>query len=287
MNTSENDFRKGVTGIYKGIPSEEYYALEAVSNSALSILAVSPAHYKAAVAGLYSRTVNASMNVGTAFEDRFFRADTYRNSYVERPPNLDRRRKAHKEVWNDLVERFGEDKILTTEQMFDIEQMYKNLRYHSDVDTVFNQYNVEDNIHIIWEDGETGLLCKAEMDAFVQKIGLVIDVKTTSDASDYGFAKSYFQYNYYRQAAWYTRGLEHHGYDSPAFRFWVVETSIPYCSRVMRPSPEDVKLANYEIDKLLDTLVDAQVSDDWKGYPERLQIELPSWARAEIRSRIT
>jgi len=73
-----------------------------------------------------------------------------------------------------------------------------------------------------WTDLDTGIRCKCRPDWYQNTT--VVDLKTTTDASPAGFARSVASYRYHVQAAHYLSGL--HG--AERFVFIAVEKTYPY-----------------------------------------------------------
>ena len=71
-----------------------------------------------------------------------------------------------------------------------------------------------------------GTPCKVRPDLYNKDSGIVLDLKTTIDASEKGFAKSVRQYGYLFQAAWYMTALRQMGERPKQFVFLVVEKSV-------------------------------------------------------------
>jgi len=65
----------------------------------------------------------------------------------------------------------------------------------------------EREVSIYWES-DTGLPLKCRPDAWRRDIGLVADLKTTTDASPEAFARAVERYHYDLSAALYMRGVE-------------------------------------------------------------------------------
>jgi hypothetical protein len=60
---------------------------------------------------------------------------------------------------------------------------------------------------IYWTDPETGLPCRGRVDALQRPWGVVLDVKSTNDATNNGIEKSIREYLYHWQEAYYREGL--------------------------------------------------------------------------------
>src|SRR5512143_2033910 len=78
-----------------------------------------------------------------------------------------------------------------------------------------------------WLDPETGLLCKCRPDW--SRPGLLLDLKTASDASPAGFFRALERYRYHVQAAYALDGWPQAGGGAvDQFLFVVVEKALPY-----------------------------------------------------------
>ena len=130
-----------------------------------------------------------------------------------------------------------------------------------------------------WTDSETGVECKCRPD-FLRSDGLVIDVKTTADASVEAFVKSAYNYRYYVQAWWYLHGLRQCGIDAKDFIFIAVEKEPPYAVCVYAADDLMLQLGERESMKNLKTYAECLKSDIWYGYEKEPQIHslsLPDW----------
>ena len=72
-----------------------------------------------------------------------------------------------------------------------------------------------------WQDDDTGVFCKGKADYVNGDI--IVDLKTTSDASFYGFRNSCMKYGYDRQSAFYSDG-----FGAKEFVFIVQAKEVPY-----------------------------------------------------------
>jgi len=127
-------------------------------------------------------------------------------------------------------------------------------------------------------DPATGVLVKCRPDLWIKPASLMIDLKTSRDASLRGFSRSIAEYGYHVQEEWYrwVWGLASEPVE--AFLFFVVESTDPY------------QIAVYEIDELAREQARKVISDMmpimaacietgyYPGYPHDVQsIGLPAW----------
>ena len=80
---------------------------------------------------------------------------------------------------------------------------------------------------MMWQIGETW--CRARPDA-LDPNGLIVDLKTSQDASPDAFARTAATFKYHLQAAWYIDGLHAAGVtpEQTAFAFVVIEKTPPH-----------------------------------------------------------
>ena len=75
-----------------------------------------------------------------------------------------------------------------------------------------------------------GAKCKVRPDLYIPGAGVVIDLKSTQDASPKGFTKSVRQFGYLFQACWYMHALQMLGLKTKHFIFLADEKTAPYAT---------------------------------------------------------
>ena len=136
-----------------------------------------------------------------------------------------------------------------------------------------------------WTDTQTGMLCRARPDkaAFDGDRLVIIDYKTTQDASEDGFSKAIATFGYHQQHAWYARAAVELGLvetiEDVDFFFIVQEIHAHNLTAVYRISGRDVELGEMMNDHALAKLAAAFKNDSWPGYPNKAKlIQMPAWA---------
>lgn len=139
---------------------------------------------------------------------------------------------------------------------------------------------------VYWTDPSTGELCRCRPD-FWRKDGVVVDLKSTEDASPDGFAKSLVNYRYHVQAPWYLGGMAAahaaghfpEGFAAPrAFVFIAVEKRAPYAVACYALDAESLEIGTRLMRADLDTLAECRRTDIWPGYGDTLQqLGVPQW----------
>lgn len=136
-----------------------------------------------------------------------------------------------------------------------------------------------------WRDEATGVDCRCRPD-FVHTAGngvILLDVKTTTDASPEAFAKSVANYRYEVQAGFYTdgyaaaSGLPVHG-----FIFAAVEKDYPFAAAAYMLTEEDIEAGRRKYRRNLARYAECRESGEWPGFATDIQlITLPPWAKKD------
>jgi exodeoxyribonuclease VIII len=138
-------------------------------------------------------------------------------------------------------------------------------------------------VSIRWD--EDGILCKARLDFIAPGDGVVLDYKTTRDASPTAFARSAANFRYNRQQAWYTRGLEALGIPIYDFVFAAQEKITPFAAAAYTIPSHAVEAGQAEAMSRLVEYVAARESGSWPAYggESTIELEWPAWADSEYQ----
>jgi hypothetical protein len=136
---------------------------------------------------------------------------------------------------------------------------------------------IERPIHGEWN----GVAVAGTPDLVVLELGLIVDVKTTSDASPAEFSKSVVNYGYHRQAAMYLELCQQAYGMADRFVFVVVKTAPPYEVAVYELNYPSVMQGRTELLELLDEHKRRSESGDWSADWQKgvIELPLPRWYR--------
>lgn len=115
---------------------------------------------------------------------------------------------------------------------------------------------------IVWQDQETGLMCKSRQD--YRKPKLLVDIKTTEDTRPAAFSRKAADQGYYFQDAFYCDGEEAVTGERPEFMFIVVSTKPPYQVACHALNPEFRRIGAEHVRKALNELANCLETDDWR-----------------------
>lgn len=132
---------------------------------------------------------------------------------------------------------------------------------------------------IRFTDPNTDAPCKCRPD-FITPDGIILDLKTTSDASPDSFGRSAWQYRYHVQAAFYTDGYTiDRGYSPEGFVFIAVETTEPYQVAVYHADEAIVSAGRQTYIPELLIYQECRRTGQWPGYGDEIQpLRLPAYA---------
>ncbi len=266
------------SGLHRGIPEAVYHARVRglASKGALDKVRRSPAHYAAWLAGLADETSDA-LDFGKAFHCASLEPELFAERYTIEPTFGDCRKKenkANRDAWRKENEGAL---LLSMNDHLACRAMAESIRKHPVASRLLEGGDRE--LTVRWRDEATGLECKARADQYRPDRRLVVDVKTTEDASPDGFRKSVARYGYHRQAALYREGFAAAGAPVDFFLFVAVEKVAPFAVGVYALDADAEKRGRDSVREDLAKLADCIERDVWPAYSDSiLTLDLPAWA---------
>ncbi len=129
------------------------------------------------------------------------------------------------------------------------------------------------------KDPETGLIIRGKAD-FILIDGIIIDVKTTADASPEQFSGSIWNYRYHVQAAFYLHLAKLAiGAQFKDFVWICLEKKKPYDLAIYTPDAGTLDYGEQMFKKNLNELAKCYEKDVWPGYSSNIEpISVPHWA---------
>lgn len=282
------------TGAFKNIANSAYHGGNGISKSGLDLIGKSPLHYWAAYLDpdRPERVETPAMELGTAIHSAVLEPDKFATDYVVLPADAPRKptavqRNAKKPSddtvaaimwWDAFNEEHKDRRIIDADDYESIVAIQRNVRNHPAARVLLDGGEAE--LSMFWEDSETGVLCKCRPDFMNYKQNVIVDVKSTEDASPAAFMRSVVNYGYHVQAAWYLDGVKAATGTAPkAFIFAAFEKSRPHATAFYYADPEMIEIGRKLYRERLAVYAQCLASNLWPGYPETLQaISLPVWA---------
>ena len=319
-------------GVYAGISNADYHGGDGVSKSGLDIVARSPMHYKFSRDAANDSEPTPAMRIGTAAHTMILEPETFVDAYAQpfepdpgalasadeikgrlrdlglkvsgrKDELIERLREADPDAvfLDDLraayeAENAGRE-ILSAVEIEQLEAMRDAVMSHQAARLLLTGAPGVAELSAYWTDDDTGLLCRCRPD-FWRADGVLVDLKTTDDASPEGFARSIEKFRYHVQAPFYLDGcraaLQAHdgpipGMPDPAegeghiaapsaFVFIAVEKKPPHAVAVYALDFDSLEIGRDEYRRDLQLLAECTAADAWPGYGETIQrLGLPEW----------
>ena len=129
----------------------------------------------------------------------------------------------------------------------------------------------------------TGIITKARPDLLIEKTGVVVDLKSTSGlASPKGFLQSAIKFNYFFQAAWYSRILQLEGFAIKKFIFVVCEKAKPNAVLAHEVSSDAIDYYTPIVENTIKEIADCHNANQWPtGWGHHNVLELPHWLQKD------
>ena len=214
-----------------------------------------------------------AMADGTAVHSFFLERDKFDTDFAIKPADMRLNTKAGKE-W--ALEQ--KDKIIIDSELgnnlYEMEKSFMD----SPAKMIYNEnMGGQTELSYFWDD--LGLVKGKCRPDWIDGHGeIVVDLKTTTDASPRGFQKSISSWGYHLQLGWYMRGLQKLGFDTYDFIFIAIEKTPPFSVGVYRADREMINHAMQELDKLVPEIDNALQTNEFPDYtPEITSIGLPPW----------
>lgn len=280
-------------GVRTDISHSDYLAIEALSASGIKRLLQSPLHYR------YDRDnpsePTAALAMGTALHMGILEPDRFDGDAIAVIPDDAPNRPSSRQIKAakpgpatiaaiDWWERFDADAqgrtVLTESQSAIVRGMVGSVRRHPLYEDLFAGDGASE-VTYQWHDARHGeaVPCKCRYDR-LQRSGLIVDIKTTRDASPEAFARAVGSYGYHVQEAHYRTGFEHlHTHSPDGFLFVAVENEAPFGCAIYTNLPNAVMFGLDQCERAMLLYAQARKTGYWRGYPETIApVILPRWA---------
>lgn len=259
-------------GIFDGFTAEEYHAIPAANKSGLDLINQSPAHY--IHEKLNPSGPTPAMEFGSAFHDALLLPTEFTSRYVA-APKFDKRTKEGKAGHEAFSIANAGKKLVAPDDLESMKGMAEAIKSHPEASKYLSAGTSE--LSCFWKDAEFDVLCKARPDLLLEG-GIIVDIKTTNDASFKEFQKSIANFRYHVQAAWYLDGVSrHHAADS--FVFIAVEKKPPYAVAVYMLDEASIEKGREVYRQDLATYAECLKNNKWPAYSSELQVmNLPAWS---------
>lgn len=252
--------------IKEGVPNEEYHSSEGFSRStAWNVLKTCPEkvnHDKR-----FPTRPTSALIVGNGFHMATLEPHLFEKEYEVKPSQIDGKSpltKHYKEKFSEMQESDESITWLSRSEFEMVSDMADSTNSHPWFSSMMESGNfiIEGSGYFEFE----GVQCKVRPDLYDPESGLIIDLKSTQDASESGFRSSVRKWGYDFQVAWYMEGLRQMGHKVTDFVFVAVEKSSPHLVACYRIAPNFIEQQKRQMIKACQIWANCKATKTFPGY---------------------
>ena len=279
--------------------NDEYHACPEFSSSQLKDILRSGAHfYSNNIIKENERESKKHLDFGTLAHTLFLEPDQFENEFAVIPadapkPPTDVMRNAKNpsedsikrvQWWDQFAAEHGTKITITEDLLLGAKRIADNLRTLSSYVIMKNNFGMAE-ASIFFVDPVFGLQLRIRPDYHIAPCtafpnGLLLDVKTSTDARAFKFSKSCSDFGYDLSASMYREGFQQYygTQDKPDFLFLVAESTAPFNVKQYRASDLFLSVGNARYNRSKELLAESLLMGEWDGYSKDLEeIYLPSY----------
>jgi len=275
-------------GYYEDMPAQDYFDVEAMSQSGAKKILRSPEHY--ILDRKEQKEPTPNMILGTAIHAALLEPDRFPLLVIQGAENAPARpTKAQLNAakpspaalasiayWKAFDEANKGKIVLDPETYARCIGARDAVRRKPRCMRLIEETSPEASL--FWIDGEYQVRMKARLD--LRAFGGIADLKSTGDASPDEFVRSCVKFGYHVQAANYFSGCEHVLDYTPAFFALIaVETDPPYGVGLYAMPTAAIQAGGVLMRVAMERYAEAIATGVWKGYDEAIvELKFPKWA---------
>ena len=260
------------------ISIKSYHERPEISKSDLDLLAKSPLHYK--MKNELKKPPSEALILGSCVHKLVLEREDFSKEFCLEP-KVDKRTKEGKATYKNFLEKLGDRMPISWDSAKTAIKMAAKVVSKKATTELLKDGLAEQSYFSQIE----GVAVKCRPDFYNENLNTIIDLKTTSDASPTGFAKTIGSLNYHVQAAFYSDILRSLGKKVDNFVFIAVETEYPYFMGFYDLDYIAMEKGREVYLKLLDLYKFCSERDEWPEYVNRKgdkievvqTLSLPTW----------
>jgi exodeoxyribonuclease VIII len=262
---------------------------------------ISPAHYRADV-DIETEETDALI-FGSAYHCFVLEPDVFEKDYfvfddhdicLQLTGKGFKKPRATKEYgeWEASQMRVMADKKVITKDIYDhLVKMRERIMNHTYAKMLLSNGFNEQGYMGELETEAGNIKVKFKPDHVNDKKKIIVDLKTTRDASKDGFPKVAGELSYHIQAAFYADLMGKVSGDGRPYSFMFIaqEKKAPYAFNIFEASPQFISQGRFEYEMLLQLYKYCSDNNTWPGYQiwcenkyGILELKLPAWAIKDI-----
>lgn len=259
------------------LTNKEYHKRSEIGCSDLKLLIDSPYKF------LHKdeiREETTSMLIGSLVHKLILEPEDFDYEYVI-APEIDKRTNAGKEELSNFLKTVGQRTPISKDLYLLASEISKEVLSMKETANILKNGEAEQSYFTQLE----GIWVKARPDFYNEDIGLIVDIKTTQNASPMQFMKTIANYNYHIQTAFYIDVLRSVGKRVNNFLFLAIETKKPYLVGFYELDEASIEFGREQYKKLIERYKFCKENNLWWGYAKVENgelnpvqtITLPTW----------
>lgn len=279
--------------------NEEYHSRPEFSSSQLKDMLRSSAHFHSHnIIKEHERETKKHLDFGTLAHTLFLEPEQFHKEFAVIPadapkPPTDVMRNAKKpsedsiirvQWWDNFAAEHGDKITITAEQLAGAKRIVANLQKLSSYADMQNNYGMAE-ASIFFTDPIYGLELRIRPDWHIAPCkafpnGLILDLKTTTDARHHAFSKKCSDFGYDLSAVMYREGFQQYYQteDKPPFILLVAESSIPHNVKQYKAADLFLSVGETRYNKSKELLAESLLINEWDGYSLEMEdLFLPSY----------
>lgn len=263
------------------MPAADYHAMPALSNSlAKIIITQSPLHAWTASPALnpnYRSEEKEAFDIGSAAHALLLEGED-RMVVIEAD---DWRTKAAKEA-RDAARAEGKHPILARKYQDVMKMRDVAVRAIAECSDLSGLTLAKGRAEHVIEWDEMGVACRARIDFLAAGELVVLDYKSTTDATPRAFSRQIPRMGYHYQDEFYSRGVEAVFGKRPKFIFLAQETTAPYACSFHGCAPSLLAIASADVEYAVRTWGACLAANRWPAHSNQIHwTEATPWQLAE------
>lgn len=246
---------------------------EKISKSGLDLIHKSPLHYwERYLNPAHQEKTTPALTLGSAVHCAVLEPSEFGKRYAV-APQVDKRTKEGKLLFEQFEASTQGLTIISKDDSIVCERIMEAVQRHDEAALLLSKINKVEQV-LEFQD------MKCKPDGICEALHLLIDLKTTEDASATAFGRSALKYRYDVQAAFYSDIYEAvYGHRPEGFIFIAVEKTPPYAVAVYVIEDADIENGRQKYKADLEVWRECKLTNNWKGFTGINTLKMPNYGK--------
>lgn len=230
--------------------NEEYHSRSEISCSQIKTILKNPYEFLAKV----KKEPSKAMDFGSCVHKLVLEPEEFDKEFAI-VPDIDKRTKEGKELYAQFMMQHGSKTLLNNE---DFEKAKWCSQIALEIAGTFFKNGKAEQSYFSELDG---VPVRCRPDYYIEDKGIIVDVKTTADASKDGFTKSVANFGYHIQNAFYIDTMRSLGLKADKFMFVAIETKEPFMIGLYELDETSIEHGRSQYKKALELISSGKINE--------------------------